>query len=329
MASQSAKRLSLVKEEDDALMDALSKRLGRVHARQRLGIENEHKAQIFGHGLNFFHPENVPGIPEVLTGVLMATGLYWRGAKNARAVRVVKNTIASRRLPRAFDGFTILQLSDLHVDLAEPAMEEVIRLVKDLSYDICVLTGDYRGATYGPSDAAIAGMARVHAALKDPIYAVLGNHDSITMVPPFEKMGMRLLLNEHETLARGNARLHLAGIDDAHYFQVDNIEKAAEGIPAEDFSILLSHTPEIYRQAAHAGFDVILCGHTHGGQICLPGGVAFTLDSALPRRMGSGAWRYHGMQGYTSTGAGCSVIPVRFNCPPEITLHTLKAGDPQ
>jgi predicted MPP superfamily phosphohydrolase len=87
---------------------------------------------------------------------------------------------------------------------------------------------------------------------------------------------------------------------------------------------LLSHTPEIYRQAAHAGFNLLLSGHTHGGQICLPGRVPITLDSVLPRRLGAGAWKHHTMDGYTSVGAGTSVVPVRFNCPPEITLHHLE-----
>jgi predicted MPP superfamily phosphohydrolase len=71
-----------------------------------------------------------------------------------------------------------------------------------------------------------------------------------------------------------------------HYYRVDNIEKAASGIPSGEFSILLSHTQKIYRQAAHAGFDLLLVGHTHGGQICLPGSIPITLDSVLPRRMG-------------------------------------------
>jgi len=89
------------------------------------------------------------------------------------------------------------------------------------------------------------------------------------------------------------------------------------------FSILISHTPEIYRQAAHANFNVLLGGHTHGGQICLPGGVPLTLDSVLPRSMGAGPWKHGEMIGYTSVGAGSAVVPVRFNCPPEITLHYL------
>ena len=132
-----------------------------------------------------------------------------------------------------------------------------------------------------------------------------------------------MLLNECELISRGDQILYLAGIDDAHYYRVDNIEKAAVDIPDAGFSILLSHTPEIYRQAAHAGFDLLLAGHTHGGQICLPGSIPITLNSVLPRFMGAGSWKYRTMLGYTSVGAGCSIVAVRINCPPEITLHHL------
>ena len=128
----------------------------------------------------------------------------------------------------------------------------------------------------------------------------------------------------YETLVRGGQHIHLVGIDDAHYYRVDNIEKAVSQVPGLEFSILLSHTPEIYRQAAHAGFKLLLSGHTHGGQICLPGAIPLTLDSVLPRRMGAGAWKYHDMVGYTSVGVGSSIVPVRLNCPPEITLHCLR-----
>jgi predicted MPP superfamily phosphohydrolase len=146
------------------------------------------------------------------------------------------------------------------------------------------------------------------------------------MVPGLEAVGIRMLLNESEVIVRGDQQIYLAGIDDAHCFKVDNIEKATSQIPSGKFSILLSHTPEIYRQAAHANFDLLLSGHTHGGQICLPGSIPIILDAVLPRRMGAGAWQYHNMTGYTSVGAGSSVVPVRFNCPPEITLHCLHSG---
>jgi predicted MPP superfamily phosphohydrolase len=146
------------------------------------------------------------------------------------------------------------------------------------------------------------------------------------MVPGLEEMGIRMLLNECESILRGDQAIYLAGIDDAHYYRVDNIEKATSAIPDNGFSILLSHTPEIYRQAAHAGFHLLLSGHTHGGQICLPGSIPITLSSILPRHMGSGPWKHRDLVGYTSVGVGTSIVPVRINCLPEITLHHLRCS---
>ncbi len=308
------------------VMDRLQQRLGRLYARQRLGIEDDREGRVFGQGINYFHPENWYFSPAVIRAALKLSGLYGRACRNAEDVQIRHHDIVMPELPAAFDGFTILQISDLHVDMNEGAMRRLDELLPDLSYDLCVLTGDYRGKTFGPYDATIEGMARMRAHIAGPAYAVLGNHDTIRMVPALEDMGIRMLLNETEPLTRGAERLFLAGIDDAHYYRVDNIEKAASPIPEGEFSILLSHTPEIYRQAAHAGFNLMLSGHTHGGQICLPGAVPITLDATLPRRMGSGAWRYRAMVGYTSVGVGSCIVAVRINCPPEITLHHLRRG---
>jgi uncharacterized protein len=310
----------------DAVLSKLERRLGRLHARQRLGIETDHEAQIFGQGLNFFHIENWYSIHSLIRAALMLAGLYWRGRRNAERIQVRHNDIRSARLPPAFDGFTLLHISDLHADINAGAMRRLAELVPRLAYDVCVMTGDYRGATFGPFAAALAGMQPLCAGLRGPLYGVLGNHDTIRMVPGLEEMGIRMLLNECQPILRGSQAIYLAGVDDAHYYRVDNIEKAAADIPHGGFSILLSHTPEIYRQAAHAGFDVLLGGHTHGGQICLPGSIPVTLDSVLPRSMGAGAWKYHDMTGYTSVGAGTAIVPVRINCLPEITLHHLRRG---
>jgi predicted MPP superfamily phosphohydrolase len=111
------------------------------------------------------------------------------------------------------------------------------------------------------------------------------------MLPHLEQMEIRMLMNESIAIERNGARLHLPGIHDAHFYRVDNMEKAAGHIPHDECSILLSHTPEIYRQAAHGGFDLMLSGRTHGGQICLPGGVPLALASILPRRLGAGLER--------------------------------------
>jgi predicted MPP superfamily phosphohydrolase len=308
----------------ESLLSKLENRLGGVYARQRLGIETDHEAQIFGQGLNFFHIENWYSIHSVIRFLLKLIGLYWRGYANAARVQVRHNDVRSSTLPLAFDGFTLLHISDLHADMNDGAMHRLEEILPSLNYDLCVLTGDYRGATFGQFDIALERMRPVLTCIKKPVYGVLGNHDTIRMVPDLEAMGIRMLLNECEPIVRGGARIFLAGIDDAHYFRVDNIEKAASGIPHSAFSILLSHTPEIYRQAAHAGFDLLLSGHTHGGQICLPGSIPITLDSALPRKLGAGAWTYHRMAGYTSVGVGSSIVTVRINCFPEITFHRLR-----
>jgi predicted MPP superfamily phosphohydrolase len=310
---------------NEDIVEHLERRLGRLHARQRIGIEDDHEARVFGQGLNYFHPENWYYSPAIIRNALKLTGLYWRARKNTERIQIRHYDIVSPELPSAFDGFTILQISDLHVDMNERAMQRLIELLPGLAYDVCVLTGDYRGKTFGPFAATLEGLARVCAQIAGPIFGVLGNHDTIRMVPGLEEMGIRMLLNEAEALVRGDQRIHLAGIDDAHYYRVDNIEKAVAQFPGDGFSILLSHTPEIYRQAAHADFDLLLSGHTHGGQICLPGAIPITLDAKLPRRMGSGLWKYRDMVGYTSVGVGSCIVPVRINCPPEIALHHLRS----
>ncbi len=312
--------------DNHAIQQALEKRLGSVHARQRLGIEQDKEPRVFGGGLNYFHPENWISGRTIIRLILQGTGFYWRGRQNTLKHQLINNDIRIADLPTSFEGFTLLHLSDLHADMYPPALEALIAKVKSLDYDICVMTGDYRARTFGSIDAAVDSMKHLLEHLKSPVYSVLGNHDSVRMIPPLEQLGCQFLLNETVQIERKGEIICLAGIDDAHYYRVDNIEKVAEQIDPAHTSILLSHTPEIYRQAAHADFNLMFSGHTHGGQICLPGGIPLTLDATLPRFMGAGPWQYGKLQGYTSRGAGTSIVPVRINCPPEITLHRLRCA---
>src|SRR4029077_16235712 len=113
---------------------------------------------------------------------------------------------------------------------------------------------------FGNFEDALSLIRRILARIGRPVYGVPGNHDTIRMVPDLEAMGIRMLLNECDPIERGGATIYLAGINDAHFYGVDNIEKAASEIPHDAFLILRSHTPEIYRQAAHADFDLLLSG---------------------------------------------------------------------
>jgi len=310
-------------ESDADWARVLRERVGPVHLRQRLGIQRDHAVQIFGRGRNFFHIENWYSVHSFMRLAMRMVGLYGRGRRNAADIRIRHNSVILPHLPPSFDGFVVLHLSDLHLDMSSAITHALIERVRKVDYDLCVITGDLRARTYGEVEQAVSAARSLRLHLEGEVVAVLGNHDFIEMVPGLEAAGIRVLLNESVSLERGGARLHLAGIDDPHYYQVANLEKAAEGIPEGDASVLLSHSPEIFRHAAHAGFDLMLCGHTHGGQICLPGGLALSYNARCPRNLGRGAWRYGGLQGYTSVGAGCCVVDVRFNCPPEITLHRL------
>ena len=310
----------------DDVEQHLEQRLGRVHARLRLEVETESGHRVFGGGINFFHPENWYSIHALIRYCLKLSGLYNRGVSNARNIQLRHNEFFVPKLPASFENFSLLHLSDLHVDMDLEATRAIATTIRDLDYDLCVLTGDYRAMTFGSYDKTLEAMRLITEQLRAPTYGVLGNHDSIRMVPGLESQGINMLLNESAVIERGDDRIALAGVDDAHYFRVHDIEKAADGIPDDMVSILLSHTPEIYRRAHYAQFDVMLSGHTHGGQICLPGGIPITLDSRCPRRIGSGQWRYLDMLGYTSVGAGTSIVNVRLNCLPEVTLHRLRAG---
>ncbi|HEX7035662.1 MAG TPA: metallophosphoesterase [Pseudomonadales bacterium] len=306
-----------------ALEARLEQRLGRIHARSRLGIEEEHATQVFHRARSVFHPENWYSFAALIRTCLRLAGMHGRALRNARTLEVVRHRAVLPNLPPAFEGFRILHLSDLHIDVSEETCHAIIDAARSIDYDLCVLTGDYRFRTSGDIEPALANMRRLRTSLAGEIYGVLGNHDSVLMLPELEDMGIRMLMNESVVLERGGDRLHLAGIDDAHFFGVENFEKALADVPADVPIVLLSHTPEVFRQAAHSGVSLLLCGHTHGGQICLPGGIPLLLDAAIPRHLGRGPWRHRDMLGYTSPGAGTSIAEVRLNCPAEITLHTL------
>lgn len=310
--------------EDGAELTILEARLGHLHVRQRLGLEDDYQASIFRKGTHFLHIENWHSIHGLIRGGLRLVGLLGRGRRNALAIELRDHEVSIPHLPQAFDGFTILQLSDLHCDENPELLERLIERIRPLEYDLCVLTGDYRLRTFGSFDGAIAGLERLRRHIRGDAYAVLGNHDTIRIVPAMEAMGYKLLINESIRIPRGGEELYIAGIDDAHFYRLENYHRAAHDIPRRSVSILLSHTPEAYRHAAHAGFDLMLCGHTHGGQICLPGGIPVLTDADSPRRLARGSWRYHSMTGYTSAGAGTSIVNVRLNCPPEVTLHRLR-----
>lgn len=259
---------------------------------------------------------------------LACSGQLKRAREQARNPQIVERDILLPTLPQAFDGFRILHLTDFHFDYTPGLVDRLAELLKPLEFDICVLTGDYRGEDFGPYEESVRDLERLRPVLGQEVYGILGNHDCIELMLHFPTLGIHGLLNDSVWLERDGARLLLAGIDDPHWYQTHDFAPIRPRLAETDCSILLAHSPEIFREAAAEGFDVMLCGHTHGGQICLPGGFPLVahLPCSTPRALIHGTWREGAMQGYTSRGAGTSSVDCRLNCRGEITLHTLRCN---
>ena len=256
--------------------------------------------------------------------MLRAAGLDVRGRDNCLDVRVTTRDQPLGRLPAAFDGFRLLHLSDLHLDLVAGFADAVIGLIERTPHDLAVITGDFADHPAGYFHDCLDDLRRIARALGPGALAVLGNHDILEIVPHLEQAGIRVLLNENTRIERAGQSLWIAGIDDPHFYRTHDLQAARRGIPRDACAILLSHSPETYDEAERAGFDFMLSGHTHGGQICLPGGIAIVRNGRCPSAQFTGAWSHGALCGYTSRGTGSCGVAARFNCPPEITMHVLR-----
>lgn len=254
-------------------------------------------------------------------------GLYARGRDNALAPRLVERSFSFPDLPAAFDGYRILHVSDPHLDCLPELAGVARQMLSGVSVDLVAVTGDIQGAPEAPVARATIPLANILAGprVRDRTVAVLGNHDSAIMAEALEHFGMTTLINESLTIERDGERLVLTGLDDVHRFYTPAAKSALTAAPS-GFRIALVHSPEVADYAAAAGFSLYLCGHTHGGQICLPSGRSIFTRLRRCRFGAQGEWRVGAMIGYTSNGLGVGEVPLRFNCRGEIAVITLRRG---
>lgn len=299
--------------------------------KKRKSIEIGHFEAWLTNGKGSFHFENLSSLRTVLTWFFKVSHLRARGESNALDVEVKRLEFEMPNLPEAFDGFTVLFLSDLHIDCLDGLADAVGRTVSSLEYDICVLGGDYRFEIYGPYHAACHYLEKLLAAIDPPhgTLGILGNHDFSEVVPELERMGVTMLVNRSHEVSRNGESIWFVGLDDAHYYGCDDLCGALNGTPDDAFKTLLVHSPELYEEAAEEGFDLYLCGHTHAGQIQLPLIGPVMVNAKCPRRMSGGKWRFGDLSGYTSSGVGSSMVPVRFRCKPEVALIELRKPRPR
>lgn len=265
------------------------------------------------------------GPKTVLTAGLHLFGLYARGRRNALDLRLVQLQLELSGLPHGFDGFRILHVSDTHLDTL-PELAVIARIMLDgLQVDMLMLTGDVHGISEDPIDRSVELLAEALGGVRvrGPRLAVLGNHDSTAIAEALETLGYEVLINHSRFVDRNGDRLCVTGLDDVHYFYT---EAAHSALQEHDvgFRVVLVHSPEMADHASKAGYSLYLCGHTHGGQIGLPGGRPLLTALTRCRHAATGLWREGKMLGYTSNGLGVSRPTVRFNTRGGAALITLR-----
>jgi hypothetical protein len=272
------------------------------------------------------HFENMPWL-ETLFEFFLGT-LHFRraGARNALDIKVERVEFEFDNLPAGLDGVRMLLLTDPHFGESATLAERILKLAETLEYDFCILGGDYSFSYRQKTLMAYPRMKELAQGLlgRGRVFGILGNHDMYRMGEMLADCGVEMLVNDNVRIERNGESMYLVGLDDCHYYGADDIASAEGGICEGAFKVMISHSPETYDQAARAGYSLYLAGHTHGGQVCLPGGVAVVTCVTVPRKMVKGKWRHGKMAGYTSRGVGASGVPVRFFCPPEMTIVTLR-----
>jgi len=288
-------------------------------------LESQRYKQRRGGGKHKSHWQFFERLLSVFGLLLKLVGLYHRGFLHATHILVREVELNYPDLPPAFHNYRILHLTDLHLD-GMPGLEKlIVKTIEGLNYDLCVFTGDYRKQTHGPFSQIKEPMQLIVSGINAPdgILATLGNHDTFMMVDLLREMGIKVLANESHRVERNGQYLTVTGVDDPHYYFTDQAYQCIEG-KHQGFPVALVHSPELFDLAAVNGYKLYLCGHTHGGQICLPGGIPVIRHLYNGKKYYRGLWQYNGMKGYTSEGCGTSGIPIRYNSHSEVTLFTLK-----
>ncbi len=306
----------------------LTERLGEAYVRQRLQMESVYPKSTVTFGRWKVHYETAQEILKWIGCAIKVCGLWPMGIRHSLNYHLCERKVTFDSLPGSFKGYRILHLSDIHIDALADRGKLLRERTRAIRADCCVITGDFCFKIGGDISDAMRCMETFlqdwH--FKDGIHLVLGNHDQLAMVETLERAGVRVLMNESVCIKKGPERLWIVGVDDPHYYGLSDLRKALKAVPKEDFKVLLAHSPELWQEALDEGICLYLCGHAHGGQICLPGGRPLIANLKLPRRFYKGQWEAGPMKGYTSSGVGAAGLEVRFFSYPEITVHEMHPG---
>jgi predicted MPP superfamily phosphohydrolase len=256
--------------------------------------------------------------------------------------RLVRQEIPLQRLPAALDGLTIVQISDFHYDphFGVRPIREAIRISNELQPDLVVLTGDFvtvpmlaRGSSKRKAALQVEPCVELLRQLRARIgiFAALGNHDEFSdpllISDTLAEGGFQVLNNTAVPIEHSGGRVWIAGVRDVIARKAD-LKRALQPVPAGEAVVLLAHEPDFADAVQWYPVDLQLSGHSHGGQVCVPLLGPIYLPE-LGRKYPSGLRQLGPLTLYTNVGIGTIRIPARWNCPPEVTCITLRAGQRQ
>src|SRR5262245_40793407 len=242
-------------------------------------------------------------------------------------IAVERQEIYLRRLPENLDGLRVVHLSDFHYGpLVDPRhLDRAIEIANDLKPDLIALTGDYISQERGYAAPCAALVGQLHA--RHGVFAVLGNHDHWTdatlITDLFRAEGIRVLLNEGLRVDLKGESFWLAGVDDT-MVGLEDLPLALSGSRDGELKLLLAHNPVILRRAGRADVDLVLSGHTHGGQVILR--PERNRSGRPRRRLLRGLGRRGNTQIYVTRGLGTVVLPIRYGCPPEVSVLEFRSA---
>ena len=232
-------------------------------------------------------------------------------------------------LPAEFDGFRICLFSDLPLKTPEPVFDALLAYLKGQTFDLGCCAGDIQHRSDPKMDTSLALARGLFNATHPRFgwYVVRGNNDHRRFMRRLQSgcPGVTVLDNRSVRLGLSTPPLYLAGVDDPHRRWHD-LDSALADVPDDAFKILLAHSPEVIHDAARLGVQLALCGHTHGGQIRLPGVGAMFTESRVSRKYCWGLSRKRGTLLFTTCGVGWTMMSLRLNCPPEVVSITLRRG---
>ncbi|MCK4592788.1 metallophosphoesterase [Candidatus Parcubacteria bacterium] len=267
----------------------------------------------------------------ILSFLISIIILFWYGfIFEPNNIQVERISVEIENLPESFNGAKIVHLTDFHSRNFSRREKRVLEILEDIDPDFVFITGDFIDHSTKDLDSCQKFWRELSSQYQGKTFGVLGNHEHWIKSPDIaaikkmlEENGISVLNNENRKIFQGGKYIYLLGVDDPDS-EKDDLPKAMINTEENIPKILLAHSPDIIDNLQGEKVDLILVGHTHGGQVVIPFVKPFWVPTKNRGKYASGLFRINDTNLYVNRGIGMASLQIRFNCPPEITVIELK-----